>query len=405
MGYWKRSAKVGAAGLLVLASLTLMAPTYPSARFSTLLVDTWATVQNGLTIYTGTNTWVLFPDGTGDRALELNPVGTTTGGFRWWRETSAALPAAFAPGSDFNTLGAFLGNPYDATRCDGSSANCQWAALYLRSFTPATTSQALYNVAGALYWNGAAVLTNGTFATGISTSGATAQNHGVTLGSGTPTSTTNALYNASGTLYWNGTQLASGAGYSGSGTTGAITKWTGAASFGNSLLTESGTTLTLTGDLAITAQPYVRVYKSADQTGFSANTYAVLSWNSEDTDTPGWHDPVTNNSRITVATAGTYLLGGYYQLTDTSASGGGWAHLMLRKNAAGSASGGTFLCHTRAYGPNGLVYGAFTPTCVVPLSAADYVEVFAKTEQGASTSLVVEGGAVTDGHFTLVKLF
>ena len=301
-----------------MAAVVLMAQTYPSARFTNVRADGSLTVAltsslgQLASLAVGTNAWVLAPVATGDTPLELNPTGTTTGGFRWWNETSAALPAAFAPGTDFTTLGAFLGNPYDATRCEGASGNCQWAGLYLRSFTPPSATNALYNVSSALYWNGSAVLTGGNFATGIATSGATAQNHGVTMASGTPTSATNALYNVSGSLYWNGTQFATGSGYSGTGTTGALMKWTGASSFGDSIVTESGTMATVTGSLALTAQPYVSVYKSADQTSFADDTYAVLTWNSEDLDVLGWHDSVTNNSRITIGTGqgGTYLITG-----------------------------------------------------------------------------------------------
>ena len=159
--------------------------------------------------------------------------------------------------------------------------------------------------------------------------------------------------------------------------------------------------------LSLSAQPYVRVYKNASQLGFSANTWAVLTWESEDADALGWHDPVTNTSRITVGTGygGTYLIGGNYHLDDDANQGGGYTAIMFRKNAAGSATGGTYLCEAQSYGGATKNSAKYAPSCVLPLAAADYVEVFAKVNQGASESLVVRGGTVTASHFTLTKLF
>ncbi len=65
-----------------------------------------------------------------------------------------------------------------------------------------------------------------------------------------PSITTNKLYNVSGALSWNGTTLATGSTIS--GTTGTIGKFTGVAAMGNSLLTESGSTVTMAGTLAAT---------------------------------------------------------------------------------------------------------------------------------------------------------
>lgn len=165
----------------------------------------------------------------------------------------------------------------------------------------------------------------------------------------------------------------------------------------------------IAGDtLALTDQPFARVYKSADQTGFTDNTYAVLSWPSEDSDALGMHDVAVNNSRITVPTGqgGLYLVGGNYHLDDNANQGGGYTAVMFRKNAAGSASGGTYLCEVQTYGPGAANNAKYAPSCVVTLAASDYVEVFAKADQGGTgATLTVQGGAVTDSHFTLTKLF
>lgn len=48
-----------------------------------------------------------------------------------------------------------------------------------------------------------------------------------------------------------------------------------------------------------------KVTKSAVQT-ISDNTLTIITWDQEDYDTDGMHDNVTNNSRITIKTAGKY---------------------------------------------------------------------------------------------------
>lgn len=66
-----------------------------------------------------------------------------------------------------------------------------------------------------------------------------------------PSITTNKLYNVSGSLTWNGAVLATGSTIS--GTSGKLGKFTGVASMGDSLLSESGTTVTAGSNLFTTA--------------------------------------------------------------------------------------------------------------------------------------------------------
>jgi hypothetical protein len=63
-----------------------------------------------------------------------------------------------------------------------------------------------------------------------------------------PSVTTNKLYSVSGGLYFNGALLATGSSIS--GTTNTIGMFTGVAAMGNSLLTQSGSTVTMAGTLA-----------------------------------------------------------------------------------------------------------------------------------------------------------
>ncbi len=74
---------------------------------------------------------------------------------------------------------------------------------------------------------------------------------GVSLKSGTPLVTTNRLYNVAGALYFNGMALATGSSIS--GTTDTIPIFTGASTLGDGPLTYSGSTLTLGGTMAATA--------------------------------------------------------------------------------------------------------------------------------------------------------
>jgi hypothetical protein len=67
---------------------------------------------------------------------------------------------------------------------------------------------------------------------------------------GAPAITTNKLYSIAGSLFFNGVGLAAGS--SVSGTTGKLSKFTSATSLSDSLLTESGTTVTMAGTLAAT---------------------------------------------------------------------------------------------------------------------------------------------------------
>jgi hypothetical protein len=67
----------------------------------------------------------------------------------------------------------------------------------------------------------------------------------ITLPTGAPTITTNKLYSVGGSLFFNGVGLAAGS--SVSGTTGKLSKFLSATSLGDSLLSESGTAVTVGG--------------------------------------------------------------------------------------------------------------------------------------------------------------
>ena len=60
-----------------------------------------------------------------------------------------------------------------------------------------------------------------------------------------------------------------------------------------------------------------KVTKSADQT-ISNSTSTIITWDQENYDTDGMHDNVTNNSRITIKTAGKYSVMAQYEWTSNS---------------------------------------------------------------------------------------
>ncbi len=116
-------------------------------------------------------------------------------------------------------------------------------------------------------------------------------------------------------------------------------------------------------------------YKSADQNVAAGNT-DVVTWDSEVYDTDAIHDTATNNSRFVAPTG----FDGYWRFdffadvdADTANHNGRFA-CQLRKNAAGSASGGTFL-NGKSFAGHAFLQAGFV-VAVANLIAGDYVEAF-----------------------------
>ena len=105
------------------------------------------------------------------------------------------------------------------------------------------------------------------FSAGLAIGGGTISTNGIVIPSGVPAVTTMALYNDGGTLKFNGATLAAGS--SVSGTTGTIPKFTASNAIGDSIITESGTTITVTGTMNVTTAYQIG--------GFSLNTLNTLT--------------------------------------------------------------------------------------------------------------------------------
>lgn len=128
--------------------------------------------------------------------------------------------------------------------------------------------------------------------------------------------------------------------------------------------------------------PRVSVSHSAAHS-HTSGTSLLLAWDTEAYDTDVMHDTATLNSRLVAKTAGTYQVTARQAF---AANATGIRSLDVRKNAAGSAAGGTRV----GYDSQTPVSGAVTSVaviCDVVLAANDYLEAF-----GFQTS----GGALSD---------
>ena len=79
-----------------------------------------------------------------------------------------------------------------------------------------------------------------------------------------------------------------------------------------------------------------KVTKSADQS-IPNNTSTIITWNQEDYDTDGMHDNVTNNSRITIKTAGKYSVMAQFEW-ESNSTGKRIIDIMKNSIAVGKAN-------------------------------------------------------------------
>lgn len=135
-----------------------------------------------------------------------------------------------------------------------------------------------------------------------------------------PTVTTNKLYNIAGALQFNGVTLATGSTISGSVNT--IGMFTGIAAMGNSLLTQSGTTVTMAGTLAATTLTGAHTGSGAGLTGLP--TSAIASGNYVATLTSGTGITATatgTGSTPTISLNNTAVVPGSYPMVTVDQQG------------------------------------------------------------------------------------
>jgi len=124
--------------------------------------------------------------------------------------------------------------------------------------------------------------------------------------------------------------------------------------------------------------PSARVFNSANQSIADSSTVA-LAFNSERYDTDSMHDTVTNNTRLTCNTTGTYSITGSVQF---AANGTGRRLVQIRLNGAtviGSASVPT---------ASGTFNTDLFVTTDYQLSATDYVELVAFQNSGGALNVL-----------------
>jgi hypothetical protein len=124
----------------------------------------------------------------------------------------------------------------------------------------------------------------------------------------------------------------------------------------------------------------VRVYKNAAAQSISNATLAAVTFDAENNDSDGYHDNVTNNSRLTVPAgkAGMYSIAGLIQFASGSA---GYRQAQLRVN--GATIIGSFL----APPISGTVVTSVLATTHYYLNDGDYVELLAYHTAGLAINV------------------
>tara|TARA_R110000868_G_scaffold296804_1_gene557170 strand:+ start:227 stop:1078 length:852 start_codon:yes stop_codon:yes gene_type:complete len=211
------------------------------------------------------------------------------------------------------------------------------------------------------------------------------------------------------------TAVSAGTGITGGGTTGAIT-----------ITNDMATTITAAGDIVVgtgsgtydnlpigttgqvlTADTTVSPYKvkwastagtftgclavtTAASQSISNATFTAKSFPGTDVyDTDGFHDPATNNSRITIPTG----LGGYYLVygqVNWDANATGRRLLYIRKN-------GTAIYFVEGFASSASIYPTNTVSIIDNFAAGDYLELFVYQNSGGSLNVLGDPAATFFG--------
>ena len=134
------------------------------------------------------------------------------------------------------------------------------------------------------------------------------------------------------------------------------------------------------------------VYKSTTQS-LANDTQVAITFDSEVSDSDGYHDNTTNNTRLTVPAG----LGGNYAVTGTInfiGNATGVRYVVVKKN-------GNIFYYT-VINNAGTVECMFQATQVIPLDAGDYVELFGIQTSGGS--LNVNGGQTFYTNFSIALI-
>jgi len=209
------------------------------------------------------------------------------------------------------------------------------------------------------------------------------------------------------------TAVTAGTGISGGGTTGAVTitnsmateitasgdiiVGTGSGTFDNLPIGSTGQVLTAD----TTVSPYkvkwaapaapsfvgCSLVASADTT-IATGTLTAVAWNTEDFDTDGFHDNVTNNSRITIPSgkAGKYQVNAMIRWDDNATA---QREILIYKNGA--------VIKQFSMAANNQ-YPSINLCVILNLSVSDYLQVYAYQTSGGTRNLYPSGA---QGHFSV----
>ncbi len=119
----------------------------------------------------------------------------------------------------------------------------------------------------------------------------------------------------------------------------------------------------------------VRVRNTANQ-NFANNFYGPVAFNVEDYDDEGYHDNVTNNSRLTIPRDGTFIIGS--AITWELSAAGFFRYFDIGLN------GGTFFPTFDQRKPDGQGGTPLTQVSAVKLVAGDFLEVNAQQDSGGT---------------------
>lgn len=160
--------------------------------------------------------------------------------------------------------------------------------------------------------------------------------------------------------------------------------------------------VTPTADAHLATKGYVNdevqlttVYNSSGQVVPTGAATTILSWDSEEADHGGWHEGVTNPSRITVPSAGIYLV--HAAVYFNSSSGTGYRHIIMLQN-------GTAISYEYRGSWAIQATALLNVTRVVAASANDYFQCSVRQTSGAN--ITVPGGnvAASGTYFQVARL-
>ena len=128
----------------------------------------------------------------------------------------------------------------------------------------------------------------------------------------------------------------------------------------------------------------VRAYNNADIT-VNTGASTLITLNSENYDTGGFHSTSSNTSRLTVPTG----FGGYYQVIGhvrfAATATTTWRQIRLERNSAGTPTTANLFALVTAHSSTNIVTDVECSATVL-LSAGDYVELFASTGENTTAT-------------------